>query len=123
LELNLSWPNTVILHLGGHTDENHEKYKSGWRESLLRLEKSTITATTTNTTTATINTATNINAVAITTATTTPLLLLLLLQLVTGNISPGVKRPGREADHSPLARAKVKKIWICTSIRPYAFMA
>jgi hypothetical protein len=30
-------------------------------------------------------------------------------------ISPGVKRPGREADHSPLASAKVKK---CGSIHP-----
>jgi hypothetical protein len=28
--------------------------------------------------------------------------------------SPGVKRPGDEADHSPPAGADVKKIWICT---------
>jgi hypothetical protein len=35
---------------------------------------------------------------------------------------PGVKRPVREADHSPLASAKVKKIWIYTFTPPYAFM-
>jgi hypothetical protein len=28
---------------------------------------------------------------------------------------PGVKRPGREADHSSQTSAKVKKMWICTS--------
>jgi hypothetical protein len=27
-------------------------------------------------------------------------------------MSPGVKRPGREADHSPPTSAEVKKIWI-----------
>jgi hypothetical protein len=36
---------------------------------------------------------------------------------------PGVKRPGREADHSPTTSAEVKKIWIYTSTPPYAFMA
>jgi hypothetical protein len=36
---------------------------------------------------------------------------------------PGVKRPGREADHSPPASAEVKKMWIYTSIPQYAFMA
>jgi hypothetical protein len=41
----------------------------------------------------------------------------------TGAVSPGVKRPGREADHSPLISAEVKEIWIYTSIPPYAFMA
>jgi hypothetical protein len=35
----------------------------------------------------------------------------------------GVKRPGREADHSPPTSAEVKKIWIYTSTPPYAFMA
>jgi hypothetical protein len=33
----------------------------------------------------------------------------------------GVKRPGREADHSPPANAEVKKMWIYTSTLPYAF--
>jgi hypothetical protein len=36
---------------------------------------------------------------------------------------PGVKRPGREADHSPPASADVKKMLISTYIPPYAFMA
>jgi hypothetical protein len=27
---------------------------------------------------------------------------------------PGVKRPGREADHSPPTSAEVKKMWIYT---------
>jgi hypothetical protein len=30
---------------------------------------------------------------------------------------PGVKRPGRAADHSPLISAEVKKMWIYTSTR------
>jgi hypothetical protein len=34
-----------------------------------------------------------------------------------------VKRPGCEADHSPPASAEDKKIWIYTSIPPYALMA
>jgi hypothetical protein len=37
-------------------------------------------------------------------------------------LSPGVKRPGPEANHSLPTRAKVKKMWIYTSIPPYAFM-
>jgi hypothetical protein len=32
--------------------------------------------------------------------------------------SPGVKRQGREADHSPLTSAKVKKMWMYTSTPP-----
>jgi hypothetical protein len=40
----------------------------------------------------------------------------------TGSSFPGVKRPGREADHSPTT-AEVKKMWIYTSTPPYAFMA
>jgi hypothetical protein len=36
-------------------------------------------------------------------------------------LPPGVKRPGREADHSPPARAEVRKTWIYTSTPPYAF--
>jgi hypothetical protein len=41
-----------------------------------------------------------------------------------GGVSVGVKRPGREADHSPLtsADAEVKKMWIYTSTPPYSFM-
>jgi hypothetical protein len=35
----------------------------------------------------------------------------------------GVKRPGREADHSPSTIAEVKKMWIYTSTSPYAFLA
>jgi hypothetical protein len=38
-------------------------------------------------------------------------------------LSPGVKRPGREADHLPPASTEVKKMWIYTSTPPYAFMA
>jgi hypothetical protein len=45
------------------------------------------------------------------------------IQWVPGDLSPGVKRPGREADHSPPIIAKVKKMWIYTSTPPYAFMA
>jgi hypothetical protein len=43
--------------------------------------------------------------------------------MVLGALSPGVKRPGREADHSPSTSAEVKKTWIYTSTPPYAFMA
>jgi hypothetical protein len=45
------------------------------------------------------------------------------IQWVPGVLSPGVKWPGREADHSPPASAEVKKMWIYTSTAPYAFMA
>jgi hypothetical protein len=31
------------------------------------------------------------------------------------SISPGVKRPGRESDHSPPVTAEVKKMWFYTS--------
>jgi hypothetical protein len=41
------------------------------------------------------------------------------IQWVPESVSPGVKRPGHEADHSP----EVKKTWIYTSTSPYAFMA
>jgi hypothetical protein len=34
-------------------------------------------------------------------------------------LSRGVKRPGREADHSSPASAVVKKMWIYTSTPPY----
>jgi hypothetical protein len=44
------------------------------------------------------------------------------IQLVTRDISPGVKRPRSETDHSPSTSAKVKKTWIYTCIPPYIFM-
>jgi hypothetical protein len=37
-------------------------------------------------------------------------------------LSPGIKRPGREADYSPPGSAEVKKMWIYTSTPLYAFM-
>jgi hypothetical protein len=33
----------------------------------------------------------------------------------TGALSPGLKRPGREVDHSPPTSAEVKKMWIYTA--------
>jgi hypothetical protein len=45
------------------------------------------------------------------------------IQLILGALSPWVKRPVREADHSLPTSAEVKKTWICTSTPPYAFMA
>jgi hypothetical protein len=41
----------------------------------------------------------------------------------TGGSFPGVKRQGRESDHSPQTSADVKKMWIYTSTPPYVFMA
>jgi hypothetical protein len=40
-----------------------------------------------------------------------------------GALSRAVKRPGREADHSPPTSTKVKKTWIYAPTPPYAFMA
>jgi hypothetical protein len=37
------------------------------------------------------------------------------IQKLKGVHFPGVKRQGREADHSPPASAEVKKMWIYTS--------
>jgi hypothetical protein len=45
------------------------------------------------------------------------------IQRVPGTFSPEVKRPGREAGHSPPASVGVKKLRIYTSTSPYAFMA
>jgi hypothetical protein len=45
------------------------------------------------------------------------------IQWVTEALSPGVKRPGHEADYSPPTTAEVKKQWIYISTLPYAFMA
>jgi hypothetical protein len=42
---------------------------------------------------------------------------------VPGALSLGVKRPGREANHSPPSSAEVKNVWTYTSTPPYAFMA
>jgi hypothetical protein len=45
------------------------------------------------------------------------------IQWVPGDLSPGVKREGREADHSPPTSADFNKMWIYTSTPPYAFKA
>jgi hypothetical protein len=45
------------------------------------------------------------------------------LYMVIGSSFPEVKRPGREADHSPPTNTDVKKTWIYTSIPPDAFVA
>jgi hypothetical protein len=44
------------------------------------------------------------------------------IQWIPGALSPGVKRPGREADHSRPTNTEVKKMWIYTSTSPYGFM-
>lgn len=41
----------------------------------------------------------------------------------TGTFSPGVKLPGREADHSHPASAEVKNTWIHASTSPLIIMA
>jgi hypothetical protein len=45
------------------------------------------------------------------------------IQWVPEDLSPELKRPGREADHSPPTSAEIKKTWIYTSTPPYVFMA
>jgi hypothetical protein len=45
------------------------------------------------------------------------------MQWVPAALTPGVKRPGREADHSPPSSAEVKNAWRYTSIPQYVFMA
>jgi hypothetical protein len=45
------------------------------------------------------------------------------IQWVSGALSPGVKRPRREADHSLATSAEVKKMWIYTSTLSLVFMA
>jgi hypothetical protein len=42
---------------------------------------------------------------------------------VPGAFSLGIKRPGREADHSPPSSAEVKNAWSYTPTLQYAFMA
>jgi len=44
------------------------------------------------------------------------------IQLLPGIVSPGVKRPRREADNSPPSSAGVKNTRSCTSTHPYVFM-
>jgi len=41
-----------------------------------------------------------------------------LVQWVQGVLTPGFKRLGREADHSHLSSAEVKKAWTWTSTPP-----
>jgi hypothetical protein len=45
------------------------------------------------------------------------------IQWVPGDLSPGVKRPGRESDHSPPTSAEVENTLTSTSTSLYAFMA
>jgi hypothetical protein len=45
------------------------------------------------------------------------------IQRVPGTPSPEVKRPRREANHSPLSSADVKNAWNYTFISPNVFMA
>jgi len=42
--------------------------------------------------------------------------------MVPGALSPGIKQPGYEGDHSPPSSAEVKNVWSCTSTPPYVFM-
>jgi hypothetical protein len=44
------------------------------------------------------------------------------IQWVPGALSLGVKRRGREADHSPPSSAEVKNAWSYTSTPQYVFM-
>jgi hypothetical protein len=45
------------------------------------------------------------------------------IQWILGDLSLGVKRPGREADHSPPSSAKVKNAWSYASTPLYILMA
>jgi hypothetical protein len=45
------------------------------------------------------------------------------IQWVPGDLSSGLKRPGREADPSPLTSAQFEKTWTYTSTLPYVFIA
>jgi hypothetical protein len=45
------------------------------------------------------------------------------IQWVPGTLSPELKWPGREADHSPPTNAEVQKTWAYTSTPPYVLMA
>jgi hypothetical protein len=39
------------------------------------------------------------------------------------DVSPGLKRPEREADHSPVSSSKIKNAWSHTSVFPHIFLA
>jgi hypothetical protein len=41
---------------------------------------------------------------------------------LSGTLTPEVRRPGREADHSPPSSAEVKKAWSYNSTPQYDFM-
>jgi hypothetical protein len=43
-------------------------------------------------------------------------------QWVVEAVSPGVKWPGHEVNHSPPSNAEVRKVWSYTFIPPYTFM-
>jgi hypothetical protein len=45
------------------------------------------------------------------------------IQLVPGALSPVVKRPGRQTDHSPPSSAEAKKEWSYDSTSPYVYIA
>jgi hypothetical protein len=45
------------------------------------------------------------------------------IQRVMEALSPEIKRPGRESDHSTPASVEIKNTWIYTSTPPYVFMA
>jgi hypothetical protein len=45
------------------------------------------------------------------------------IQRVPGALSAGVKRPEREADHSPPTSADLNETWIYACAPPYVFMA
>jgi hypothetical protein len=45
------------------------------------------------------------------------------IKIVLGALSPGVKRPGREADHSPPSTAGVKNAWRYIPTPPHVFLA
>jgi hypothetical protein len=44
------------------------------------------------------------------------------IQWVSAALSVGVKRPGREVDHSPTSNAEVKNVWSYISTPQYAFL-
>jgi len=44
-------------------------------------------------------------------------------EMVTGGLFPGLKRQGREADHSRKCSAEVQNLWSYTSTPSYIFMA
>jgi hypothetical protein len=44
------------------------------------------------------------------------------IQWVTGALSPGLKWPGRELNHSPPSEAEIKNVWSYTSTSQYVFI-